>query len=285
MQGTARFVEVLGLRLCVREWGEGGTLPILALHGWLDNSESFAPLAAHWPGQRIIALEWPGHGLSEHLPASADYHLYNALPLLDALLDRLGLRQVALLGHSLGGVVALIFAIARPQRVERLLLIDALGPRTEPPELAGGRLAEALRHHTAIARHGVRRMQGLEQALAQRAQYGLLPGVDAVARALLSRALRPVEGGVVWRHDPRLTLPSPYYHTEEQVLAQLRALTVPGLLLLPSEGLVKSRAYLPERLAASGLACVELPGGHYLHTDAPEACVVALARACGVSVT
>ncbi|TCZ81442.1 alpha/beta fold hydrolase, partial [Lysobacter sp. N42] len=64
-------------RLAALRSASGG-VPVLALHGWLDNAASFLPMAAHLPGLDLVALDLPGHGASAHLPASADYTLVAA---------------------------------------------------------------------------------------------------------------------------------------------------------------------------------------------------------------
>ena len=57
-------VELAALR-----FNPGAPQRVLALHGWLDNAASFAPLAAAWPDCEIVALEFAGHGRSGHLPS------------------------------------------------------------------------------------------------------------------------------------------------------------------------------------------------------------------------
>ena len=56
------------LRLSARAWGPPDGVPVLALHGWLDNAASFDPLASLLPGVRLVAVDLPGHGGSDHRP-------------------------------------------------------------------------------------------------------------------------------------------------------------------------------------------------------------------------
>ena len=74
---------------CDTEGGSSGS-PVLALHGWLDNSASFDRLAPLLPGLRLVALDLPGHGRSEHRAASAAYHF------VDWVADVLAARTVML---------------------------------------------------------------------------------------------------------------------------------------------------------------------------------------------
>ncbi|MFP2768218.1 alpha/beta fold hydrolase [Oceanisphaera sp. KMM 10153] len=120
--------EVHGRRLAVMEWGDPQGVPVVALHGWLDNAASFTLLARHLPHVRLIALDLAGHGLSDHRAAGQPYYIWDNVADVQALVDELALEQVVLLGHSLGAGVATLFAGAFPDRVSRMLLIDGLVP-------------------------------------------------------------------------------------------------------------------------------------------------------------
>ncbi len=109
-------VDAAGLSLVACVHGEDDAPPLLALHGWLDNAASFAPLATHLHGHRLIALELPGHGRSAHLPAGAFVH-YGMADYVAAVLaaaDALELDTFDLLGHSLGAGIASLVAAAAP---------------------------------------------------------------------------------------------------------------------------------------------------------------------------
>jgi pimeloyl-ACP methyl ester carboxylesterase len=106
------------------DYGEGS--PLLLVHGmagswqtWLLNLEALG--AEH----RVIAVDLPGFGGSEPLPAGAGFSGY--LTTLRGLLDELGIDRAAVFGHSLGGLVALSFAAARPERTACLVLVSAGG--------------------------------------------------------------------------------------------------------------------------------------------------------------
>jgi esterase len=108
-------------RLSYLDYGGGGR-PLVALHGHLNEASFVDPLVAQLGSdRRVIALDQRGHGDSEH-PASYvnDRYVDDA----EALLDHLGLAQVALLGHSLGGVVAYRLAARSPRLVASLVVVD-----------------------------------------------------------------------------------------------------------------------------------------------------------------
>ena len=125
---TSRFLELRGLRVHVRSWGESGATPLLLLHGWMDNSASFQFLAdALGPGWHLTAPDWRGFGLSEWAPGGV-YAYTDYLADLDALVTALDPgAPMQVLGHSLGGYLACMYAAVRPQRVAKLINVEGMG--------------------------------------------------------------------------------------------------------------------------------------------------------------
>ncbi|HET6397826.1 MAG TPA: alpha/beta hydrolase [Pseudoxanthomonas sp.] len=249
---------------------------VIALHGWLDNAASFLPLLPHLDGLDLLLLDLPGHGRSAHLPPGADYRLDTHLhATLDAA-DALGWDRFALLGHSMGAAVAALVAAAVPARVERLALIETLGPLSESPPGTVARLREGVAGARALAGKSLRVFPDLAVAVRARMQASQLD--EANARLLVERGTRAVPGGHVWSSDPRLTVPAPLRLAEEQVLALLAAIACPVHVLYADP----AQPYFPEdrrraRLAAlPGARLTVLPGGHHLHMDQPAAVAAAL---------
>ncbi|HWJ07906.1 MAG TPA: alpha/beta fold hydrolase [Nocardioides sp.] len=114
------------------DYGEGP--PLLLVHGMAGSWQTWLlNLRALGAEHRVIAVDLPGFGGSEPLPAGAGFSGY--LTTLRGLLDQLGIDRAAVFGHSLGGLVALSFAVARPERTACLVLVSAGGV-----ELAAARL-------------------------------------------------------------------------------------------------------------------------------------------------
>ncbi len=259
------------LRLTARVHGPADGIPVLALHGWLDNAASFEPLAPLLEGVRLVALDLPGHGHSDHRPAGAHYHFIDYVEDVLGAADALGWERFALLGHSLGGAVATFVAGACPERIARLALIEALGPLTEHPDETPRRLAHALDRMRARSDRPAWTYPTIEQAIEARQAAGGLD--EAAARLLVERATVAVEGGgVQWRSDRRLRLPAPYRFTEDQVLALLRAIRAPTRLAVGDRGLPPmARPALEQRVAAIGdLTIDHLEGHHHLHMETPR---------------
>jgi len=128
----SRYVEVGGNRVHLVEKGAGP--PVVLLHGTGNSAGFFLPLLNELNGIRVIAPDLPGVGMSDPVELSRDRYRETAITWLDRLLDTLELDTTALLGHSGGGMWALWYALARPDRVSRLMLLaPPLVPKTRCP--------------------------------------------------------------------------------------------------------------------------------------------------------
>jgi pimeloyl-ACP methyl ester carboxylesterase len=128
-----RHVEMgAGGRAHLLEKGEGP--PVVLLHGTGNAAGFLLPLLDELHGVRVIAPDLPGVGLSDPIDLPADRYRDTAVAWLDGLLDTLELDATTLVGHSGGGVWALWYALAHPDRVRRLVLIGPPAlPRTSCP--------------------------------------------------------------------------------------------------------------------------------------------------------
>src|SRR3569623_3365566 len=125
---SSEFISIRGLRYHVRRWGEGDAPKLFMLHGWMDVSASFQFIVVCLRRERqVIAPDWRGFGLSQ--PSGADtYWFPDYLGVLDALLEHYAPQlAVDLLGHCMGGNVAMLYAGVRPQRIRRLVKLEGFG--------------------------------------------------------------------------------------------------------------------------------------------------------------
>ncbi len=262
--------------LAALRYNVGAPRRLLALHGWLDNAASFAPLADAWPDCEIVALEFAGHGRSGHLPAGGWYHFVDYLDDALAALDALGDTPMSLLGHSLGGAVATCLAAACPERVDRLLLIEALGPLAGTPGRGAQALREAVAARRAMAGKQRRVFADPAHAVAARLQANRMERHSA--ERLVERGIEAVDGGWIWSSDPRLTAFSPARFSEALVQEWIAAIEAPTLVVAAEQHPPYFDALLrEERLARlrDGRAIV-LPGHHHLHMDTPAAVAASL---------
>jgi len=271
-------LELPHLRLAAQAWGDPQLPRLLALHGWLDNAASFDRLAPLLCGHfHIVAIDLPGHGRSGHRPPGTWYHYVDYLGDALAAADALGWTQFGLLGHSLGGAVASMLAAACPQRIERLFLIEALGPLTAQVEQTLSLLQRAISQRHGLPAKALRVFASEEEAAQTRAKAGDL-SLEA-ARIMVARGITPAPaGGFVWSSDPRLTLTSPQRYIETQVLSVLDELRVPTQLILAQP----PPSFLPEALINSRIArvpeidVVRIAGHHHLHLDDPQPVAAAM---------
>ncbi len=269
-------IAIPGLRLAARGWGPEHGAKVLCLHGWLDNAASFDRLLPLLPDHRFVALDLPGHGRSQHKPPGASYAFVDAVADVALVLDALGWTKATLLGHSLGGAIAACIAGAQPERVERLALVDGLAPLSEAAENTAQRLGKALVEQREKAERRPPVHASVDDAVRRLGSTFARLSPEA-ARTLCSRGLVEVEGGVTWASDPRLRWTSRMRLMEEQVLALLRAIRCPTLMIRASEGLWSDSPWLQARVdAVQDMRVVTVPGTHHVHLEDPQAVVAVL---------
>lgn len=271
----SRHLDVRGLRYHLREWGEEGAPKVFFLHGWMDVSASFQfvvdALAADW---HVIAPDWRGFGLSQWSGDDA-YWFPDYVADLDAILRACSpVDPVRLVGHSMGGNVACMYAGVRPARVARLVALDAFGLADNPPENAPGRLEKWLNDLERPA--GFRRYPD-RAALAARLQADN-PRLDADKAAYLAEHLGEPdgEGGIRLAGDPAHRRVNAVLYRRAEALAAWRRVTAPTLWVEPAEPDLRRRlgvtdeAHAEARAAFRNFREVEVAdSGHNLHHDQP----------------
>lgn len=120
-----------GVRYHVDTWGTG--FPLLLLHGFTGNSEGWKEFAPFWKDHsKTIALDIIGHGKSGSPPDIGQYQIEESAAVINSLLEKMGIGKIDVLGYSMGGRLALTFAVNYPEKVRKLILESASpGLRTE----------------------------------------------------------------------------------------------------------------------------------------------------------
>jgi len=280
----SRFVPVRGLRTHVLEWGDPGLVTparptLVMLHGWMDVAASFQFMVDALASERhLIALDWRGFGLSES-PAADCYWFPDYLGDLEGVLDALlpADQPVDLLGHSMGGNVAMIYAGVRPERVRKLVNLEGFGLPESKPAQAPKRYAQwldELKQPVALRRYAS------VQAVADRLRKTnpLLSGQRAAW--LAPHWSRPRDDGE-WEilGDPAHKRTNPVLYQKAEVLECWQRIAAPVLWVegdrtdatkwwgnrYPREDFDARLAFVPrvERHVLS-------PAGHMLHHDQPE---------------
>lgn len=266
LEGREREFQILGLKLTARQWGNPDGEPVLALHGWLDNANTFERLAPLLPELNFIALDFAGHGLSDHRAEGVHYHpLYDMQDVL-AVANDLNWHQFHVIGHSMGAAIASELAAMFPERVRSAVHIDgflATGGNTPEDRIEQSRLAieKTLKpHHQA-------RVFESQQAMARRVTEATDQSM-AAALPLVARGYREVDGGITWRSDPRIRYPTPLRHTRAQIDLLLRNSTSPALLIVAEQGDRWYQGEIPDAEAHHpNLTVKRLPGMHHIHLE------------------
>jgi pimeloyl-ACP methyl ester carboxylesterase len=241
-------------------------VPTLCLHGWLDNCASFEPLLARLDGHDLVAIDLPGHGLSDPVGSATCQYLDYAAHVLE-FVQQQGWQRFRLVGHSLGGALASLIAGIHPEKVPRLVLIDAIGPLPTTPDEACTSVARYLRAYLGTGAQPAYRTPA--QAVRARIQLGDM--LQETAEALVARDLHRVPGGYSWRSDVRLKHPPARTFTEDQIRAYLRRISASALLVL-AERTYLTEPFYPGRIeAVPDLRVVTLAGGHHLHMENADA--------------
>jgi pimeloyl-ACP methyl ester carboxylesterase len=261
--------------LAAREWDVGGAIPVLALHGWLDNAGSFDLLAPQLTGCRIVALDAAGHGLSGHRSPDSGYNIWQDVRDVFAVADQLGWPRFNLLGHSRGAAIATLAAGTFPDRVDRLVLIEGGIPVLGRPADAPTSLARSIVESESRTGGGGRIFATREVAIAERCRGFTTINAQA-AEILARRSLRAVEGGFQWQVDQRLKAESELRLTAEHTAAFIEAVAAPVLAFLASKSPFAARQDFNALLQRfRSIEIRRLEGGHHLHLEGAERTIAA----------
>lgn len=253
----------------VLEGGPAGGEPVILLHGWgasaFSYRHAFDRLARH--GLRVIAADLRGFGLSDKPVAAREYSLANYREDLDQLLDALGLERISLVGHSMGGGLALQYALDRPERVRALSLVSPTNlveiPLLTVPKLAprfvarllGGRLVP--RFGIALILRWIAygdRALVTDETIDEYWAPTQLPGYAYAARSSLSEFdWRPISAD------------------------RAQSLAVPTVVMLGTQDRLIRGAVAAAR-SLRGATVYEFATGHCVHEELPERAYEVIAR-------
>lgn len=254
-----------GLGFHVTEWGESDAWPVLMLHGIRGYAETFVGVAAALqPGFRVIAFDQRGRGATDWDPRH-DYYTDTYVADVEALVAQLGLQRFDLLGHSMGGINAIVYAAQHACQIRRLVIEDA-GPGAFDASDGAARIRKELASTpTAFA--------SWDEAAAF--MCALRPTVTEEARQQrLQSMLKPMEGGFTWRHDHAgiaATRLNPDPARQVDLAAYVRQLQCETLVVRGGRSDYLQPA-MAEHMRAlnSRIRTLEIPeAGHYVHDDQP----------------
>ncbi len=266
-----------GLEQHVLEWPSRGPAPgptVLLLHGYMDAAATWQPVAPALTaeGFRVLAPDLRGYGDGARVPAGGYYHfadyVFDVADLVDQLVP--AGSPLIVVGHSMGGTIANMYAGTFPERVARLVLLEGAGPPDNPHEVAPDRMRKWVEDVRAVRARPARRMASREEAL--RRLVGDHPRVaEEVLRERLDALARELpDGGLAWKSDPLHGTRSPMPFFSAGWTAFARRIACPVLFVSggplgwhPEDEAVRVSAF-------ATLQRAEIPdAGHMMHWTEP----------------
>ncbi len=256
-----RFVSIHGLRLHYLDWGKAGAPVFFLLHGFSNNAHAFDQTAdALCERLHVVAPDHRGHGDSAWAPDGYDLHKF--VRDFGALARHVGVRPFLLLGHSMGGMVAIEYAARHPKDVERLVIGD-IGPNT---------VREGIARIRRQIREGPEEFDSVDQVYALMRAQDPVPPEDALRHRAEHAVKRLSTGKWAWKYDTVLRSPERPIRRSAPPAVQwemLAAIRCPTLVVRGERSDVLSRETarrMVKTLPAGRLA--EVPGaGHGVPQD------------------
>lgn len=270
LEPTAKTFSSQGLTLSYLDWGNENAPTLVLLHGIRDHARSWdwvaQALRQNW---RVVALDLRGHGDSEWSPDGAyltPYHLLDFINLIAAL----ECETVSIVAHSFGGNPAVRYAALYPDRVDQLVLVDAMGP-TAPvierwDELGPLKRTRDWLEKQQTAGTALRRLATIDEAIERMAKAN--PHLTAEqAHHLAVHGVRQFEDGYRWKYDPRLGnfLPEDF---AVHLSAYWREITAPTLICWGAQSWTTNPATdgASDQFQHAQNATFE-QAGHWIHHD------------------
>jgi pimeloyl-ACP methyl ester carboxylesterase len=278
------FVPIRNLNYHVLLWGEpgAGKVPLVMLHGWMDVAASYQFVVdAFARDHYVIAPDWRGYGLTQS-PDADNYWFPDYLADLDFLIDHYSPQApVDLVGHSMGGNIAMLYAGSRPSRIRKLVNLEGFGM--------------ALTHAAQAPKRYAKWMDELKAFHRGEMALKAYDSVDGVARRLMKTNKRLSRDKADWlaRHwakpdaqgqwrilgDPAHKITNAQLYRVDEVLEIYKSITAPTLAVEASDDSLAqwwqgrySLAEYHERLRSvpDARTAVIQDAGHMLHHDQPE---------------
>jgi len=260
---VARIVTLKsGIRLRIAESGPPSGLPVMMLHGWGASVYMYRHALERFPsaGIRTIAVDLRGHGLSDKPHEDNAYSLNAYHADVEALLDALELSSVCMVGQSMGGGLALRYALTRPERVSKLALINPIA-LAEVPYIDVLEMVPA-----SVIGAGGRRLipRWLTRLILRRLAYG---DPHAVTEKVVDEYWAPTQlPGFMYAVSSALN------EFDWTVLtdAEARSLRVPALVILGKQDRLLFRNSYDAAARLNGARVELVTGGHCAHEEHPD---------------
>jgi pimeloyl-ACP methyl ester carboxylesterase len=274
----SRFYESQGLRLHYADWGNEGAPPLILVHGGRDHCRSWDLIARSLqPHFHVLAPDLRGHGDSAWTKGGS-YALTEYVSDLSRLVQRTAAHQVTIVGHSMGGMVALIYAGTFPEQVSALVVLDGvtvLPNATRAP--AHERIAKWLGQLDQLEAREPRRYRTIDEAAAQMQAHNKRLSPELAQHLATFGARRNADGTYSWKFDPYQRAMAPQRLWPEDHVSLWSRITSPTLLLHAEESFLASSkvAGLANYFQQARVQTIS-GAGHWLHHDKPDEVLAAI---------
>jgi pimeloyl-ACP methyl ester carboxylesterase len=226
-------LNIRDLRYRIHCWGNASAIPVFLLHGWADVGMSFQFLADKMSEDwYLLAPDWRGFGESQWQPGG--YWFPDYLADLEMLIDHISpTSPVRLVGHSMGGNVAWLYAGVRPERVSHAVSLDVYGLDDSPPELAPahyGMWLDQLKQIQLYSQYAD--IDGVIERILK-----IAPNMDSDKAAFLACYWcdEAAEGSYHLRHDPAHKRVNPILYRRQEAMCCWQEITAKVMLVLATE--------------------------------------------------
>jgi pimeloyl-ACP methyl ester carboxylesterase len=281
----SRFYQSQGLRLHYADWGNAKAAPLILLHGGRDHCRSWDRIARSLqPHFHVLAPDLRGHGDSDWAKGGS-YALSESVYDLSRLVRSTAAQQVTLVGHSMGGMVALIYAGTFAGEVSALVVLDGVTVLPNAKRLAAHeRIAQWVGQLDRLEDREPRRYRSIEDAAAQMQAHNKRLSPELAQHLAAFGVRRNADDTFSWKFDPYQRAAAPQRLWPEDHVSLWSRITCPTLLLHADESFLAS----PE---AAGVAnyfqqarTETISGaGHWLHHDKPDEVLRAIQTFLGLS--
>jgi pimeloyl-ACP methyl ester carboxylesterase len=268
LEPVSHFYYSDRLKLQFWDWGQDGKPSLILVHGGLDHARNWdwvaRALREHF---HVYAIDLRGHGNSAWAPGAL-YSIGEHVLDLSALADVIDDFPIYIVGHSLGGIITLVYSGIYPDRVKKVVAIEGLGPPATFYKPAPERMRKWIEGIRQTERREPRTYPNLDAAVARMKEAN--PRLsDEVARHLTLHGTNwNADGSLIWKFDNYARIFPPYGFDREDVGAILSQITCPVLLFWGMESWAPDPDSDSRASVIKNYRLVKVPGaGHWVHHD------------------
>jgi pimeloyl-ACP methyl ester carboxylesterase len=267
---TSHYFYSQRLKLHYVDWGTVGKRPLVLLHGGRDHCRSWDWVALDLRRDfHVVAPDLRGHGDSAWAIGST-YSMIDYVVDVAALLKTLDRFPITIVAHSLGASVALQYAGIYPDRVERLVAIEGLGPPPglSKPASATARMTQWVREMQALARRQPRPYASIEDAVARMREANPQLSEEQARHLTVHGVIRHEDGTLSWKFDNFVRAVSPYLFNLDDARDIWSHITCPVLLVRGRDSWAPDPDADGRAQAFRNARTVTVDGaGHWVHHD------------------